>query len=169
MTGPPELAPEGPMRGFLFGGTWLRLESWLCWSPPPAPPPPAPVPPAVPLVWVLFCCCCCGCCGAACGCCWGAVCCWCWFCCCWFWGKKRHDTVICSVLVCDPGAVTKTGPTVLLEGQQAHVLVRKARQGHVMHTVCSLCAPACLKLGYLTCGSLLSVVVLCCFLLLFFN
>lgn len=116
MTGPPELAPEGPMRGFLLGGTWLRLESWLCCSPAPAPPPPAPAPPAVPLVWVLFCCCGCGCCGAACGCCWGAVCCWCWFCCCWFWGKERHNTVIaCSEWICELYGVTDPGATVPVE------------------------------------------------------
>lgn len=108
------------MRGFLLGGTWLRPESWLCWSPAPAPPAPAPAPAAVPLVWLLLCCCGCGCCGAACACCWGAACCWCWFCCCWFWGKKPHNTVTCCELglwaswSCQPPVTEgKAGPCVM--------------------------------------------------------
>lgn len=85
--------PEGPSRGFLLGGTWLRPESWLCCSPAPAGP--APAPPAVPLVWVLFCCCG-GACGGAAACCGGAVGCWCWFCCCcWFlWKEKKMASLV---------------------------------------------------------------------------
>lgn len=95
MTGPPEFAPEGPSRGFLLGGTWLRPESWLCCSPvavPPAPAP-APAPPAVPLVWVLLCCWG-GACGGAAVCAGGTVGCWCWFCCCcWFLEGKNASLV----------------------------------------------------------------------------